>query len=173
MDNITVGRHTYGHNKIKVFNMIPKRKILIGNFCSIAAGCLILLGADHKSDYISTFPFGHIKPWVVDKTYKNPISKGDVIIGNDVWIGSSATILSGVTIGDGAIIGAQAVVTKNVLPYSIVAGNPAREVKKRFSDDQIECLLKIRWWDWPDKKIQNNMNFIMNTDINDFIKRFV
>lgn len=171
--SIKTGKHTYGHNNITVLNKVRERKITIGSFCSIAASCKAILGVEHRTDYVSTYPFGNIGNWKVNKEYKHPISKGDIIICNDVWIGYNVTILSGVTIGNGAVIGANAVVSKDVEPYSIVAGNPAREIKKRFSDEQIESLLKIAWWKWPDNEIQENMHLLMNTDINQFIKRHI
>jgi virginiamycin A acetyltransferase len=111
-------------------------------------------GANHLTQSISSYPFaifGH--DWqnaMKDKTYPN---KGNTIVGNDVWIGYNVTILPGITIGDGAIIAANTTVTKNVPPYSIVGGNPSKVIKKRFSDEQIETLLELKWWDWDIEKI--------------------
>ena len=101
----------------------------------------------------------------------HPATKGNVIIGNDVWIGYKATIMSGVTIGDGAVIGACSVVTKDVKPYEIVAGNPAKVIRKRFSDEIIIQLLKIAWWNWPIEKIKAEIEFLCNNNIEKFIER--
>ena len=115
-------------------------------------------GANHLTDAISSYPFaifgGDWKDAMDGKSYP---SKGDTVIGNDVWIGYKATILPGVQIGDGAIIASNATVTKNVEPYAIVGGNPARLIRKRFSETEIEKLLKLSWWDWPIEKITKNL----------------
>jgi acetyltransferase-like isoleucine patch superfamily enzyme len=163
-----IGAFTYGTPR--VFGQAPGRKLKIGKFCSIAQEVTIALGGEHAVARASTYPFpifprdwpeaGFLLP---DELYA--FSKGDVVIGNDVWIGYGATILSGVTIGDGVIIGARAVVTKHVEPYAIVAGNPARLLRKRFDDPTISRLLEIRWWDWPIGKIKANMTAIVDTDI--------
>jgi acetyltransferase-like isoleucine patch superfamily enzyme len=139
-------------------------------FCSIANGVTIELGGIHRSDLVTTYPFKAFPDsWRRAKDLKSEevdaISKGDVIIGNDVWIGHEAVILSGARIGDGAVIGAGAVVTKDVEPYSIVAGNPARLIRKRFDDETIRKLLEIKWWDWPVEKINENLQIICSTDI--------
>jgi acetyltransferase-like isoleucine patch superfamily enzyme len=148
----------------------PGRKLRIGNFCSIAQEVTIHLGGNHRMDRVTTYPFvGFPDNWPeaeflpVEEVYG--VSKGDVVIGNDVWIGYGATILSGVRIGDGAVIGARALVARDVEPYAIVAGNPARLVRKRFDEDTIRQLLEIRWWDWPIDKIKANMTTILGTDI--------
>lgn len=167
---LTVGRHTYGHGDISIRCEIPNLSVSIGKFCSIAAGCKILLGADHKSNCLSTYPFGHMGKWKV-KSLVHPISKGNIIIGNDVWICNNVTILSGITIGDGAVIGANSVVGKNVPPYAIVVGNPAEVKKYRFTEDQIDKLLTIQWWNWSDKRIQENVDIIMSENIDKFIER--
>lgn len=150
-----VGRHTYG-------NPIIYRgagDLRIGAFCSIGMGVKIVTGEEHRTDWVSQFPFPHFFPeaasipnWVV--------TKGDVIIGNDVWIGTGALILSGVRIGDGAVVGANAVVTRDVMPYAIVAGNPARLVRYRFDRRTVGELLRTRWWDWPDEKILQNIGWL-------------
>ncbi len=138
-------------------------RLRIGRFCAIATGATFLMsGANHPMRGISTYPFAVFeRGW--RKGYENELesgSRGDIVIGNDVWIGLRATILPGITVGDGAIIGAQAVVSRDVRPYAIVAGNPAREVKRRFDDATIDSLLEIRWWDWDIAKITRNIQTI-------------
>lgn len=121
--------------------------------------------ANHTLTSLSTYPFPlFFEEWQLDKkdVAASWDNKGDIIIGNDVWIGYEAVILAGVTIGDGAVIGAHALVTKNVPPYTIFGGVPARPIRKRFSEDTIVQLLKIRWWDWPKEKIMKNITAIQN-----------
>lgn len=121
---------------------------------------------------VTTYPFTASAPYDFSSDWPRakgmggyPLGKGDVMIGNDVWIGYGATILSGVTIGDGAVVAARAVVTRDVEPYAIVAGNPARVVRKRFDDDTIRALLQIRWWDWPVHRIQENVRELATSDL--------
>ncbi len=131
--------------------------------------CHFSLNAGHNINWVSTYPPNSTQG---EKTIKgHPTSKGDIIIGNDVWIGYGATILSGVKIGDGAIIGARAVVTKNVEPYSIVVGNPAKEKRKRFNKKTIKKLLKIKWWNWPIEKIQKNEKTIWSPNIKQLFEK--
>ena len=124
-------------------------KLIIGKFCQIAAGVeFVMNGANHQMNAVSTFPFYTLEGWNMKPPAIEDLPlKGDTIIGNDVWIGQNATILPGVYIGDGAIIGANSVVGSNVLPYSIVAGNPASLLRKRFDDEMIDLLLRFKWWD--------------------------
>jgi len=149
-----IGTYTYGTPKIIKYEKNAQLKI--GKFCSIAENVKIFLGGEHQTNIITTYPLKTI----LKNKKEDDFSKGDVIIGNDVWIGYGATILSGVTIGDGAVIGAKAVVAKSVEPYSIVVGNPAREIKKRFNNKTIKKLLKQKWWDWDIKKIKNNIKYL-------------
>ncbi|AWI03062.1 CatB-related O-acetyltransferase [Clostridium drakei] len=147
---------------------INKDKLIIGKFCSIACGAkFIFNSANHTQKSISTYPFPiFYEEW--DNTMKVCEAwdnKGDIIIGNDVWIGFEAVIMSGVHIGDGAIIGTRALVTKDVPPYTIVGGMPARIIKKRFEDSVIEELLKVQWWNWSTQKISEKLTAIRNGDI--------
>ena len=124
-------------------------KLIIGKFCQIAAGVeFIMNGANHQMNAVSTFPFYTLEGWDMEPPAQADLPlKGDTVIGNDVWIGQNAVILPGVYIGDGAIIGANSVVGSNVDPYTIMVGNPAKELRKRFNDELIDLLLKFRWWD--------------------------
>ena len=145
------------------------RLLKIGKFCSIANDVQIFLGGNHRIDWITTYPFSVLNSWPEAKDIKgHPCTKGDVIIGNDVWIGRKTLILSGVTIGDGAIVGARSVVTKDVAPYSIVAGNPAKLIRKRFDEKTIEKLLEIKWWDWNLEKIKKNLPLLLSNNIEQF-----
>lgn len=146
-------------------------KLKIGKFCSIACGAKFLFtSANHNMHSLSTYPFPiFFEEWELDvKNITNAWdNKGDIIIGNDVWIGFEAVILSGVTIGDGAIIGTRAVVTKDIPPYTVVGGIPAKTIKKRFSDKIISELLKLQWWNWPEYRIKQNIDLIQSGRIND------
>lgn len=166
-----IGKHTYGLNNIKCLSWGEGYNYYIGSFCSIANDLTILLGGNYRSDWVTTYPFGHVNKTI----FKNfdgkghPKSNGDVIIGNDVWIGGGVTIMSGVTIGDGAIIAHNSHVVKDIEPYSIYGGNPAKLIKYRFDTQQIEKLMKIKWWEWDDKKIDANTNLLCSSNIDDFI----
>lgn len=171
---IIVGDFTYYDDPIDVNNfeknvlyLFPFMgdKLIIGKFCQIATGVrFIMNGANHAMDGISTYPFK-----VMGKSWSNaPInvtSKGDTNVGNDVWIGNSATIMQGINIGHGAIIGTNALVTKDVEPYTIVGGNPAKPIRKRFDDKTIELLLELAWWDWSLDKIEQHLPAIISGDI--------
>jgi len=157
-----VGKGTYG--KPIVHSWGEPSTLKIGKFCSISGNVHVLLGGNHRTDWITTYPFPVF--WDNAKHItEQSISKGDVLIGNDVWVGMESMILSGVKIGNGAVIGARAVVSKDVPPYSIVAGNPAVVVKKRFPDEDISALEKIQWWDWDDSKIKAAMHLLLNNKV--------
>jgi len=157
-----IGKYTYGLPKI--YRLEDSSQIQIGKFCSIANDVRIFLDGEHETNNISTYPFGYFKGFTTKKRHITK-SKGEVIIGNDVWIGYGVTILSGVKIGDGAILGACSLITKDVLPYTIVGGVPAKIIKKRFNDKTIKKLLEIKWWNWSDQKIQNNIEILKNNNI--------
>ncbi len=162
-----IGRGTYGDPEVVNWN--SGRTLRIGSFCSIAPGVRIFLGGDHRIDWVTTYPFSEL--WEQAKQFSgHPASKGDVVIGNDVWIGNEALILSGVTIGDGAVIGARAVVTKDVPPYAIVAGNPAKLIRMRFDEATVAALLEVGWWDWNDAEIERSLPLLLNDDIQAFLR---
>jgi virginiamycin A acetyltransferase len=177
--NIIVGDFTYYDDFENVENFEKNvkyhfdfvgDKLVIGKFCMIASDVkFIMNGANHLSNAHTSYPFAIFgNGWEHAMDGKNYPNKGDIHVGNDVWIGYNATIMAGVTIGDGAIIATNSTVIKDVAPYSIVGGNPAAEIKKRFSEEQIEKLLKLKWWDWEIEKITRNVQNL--TDLNfDFI----
>lgn len=170
--NIEVGEYTMYNDFVKDPREFEKNnvlyhypvngdKLIIGKFCSIACGAKFMLtSANHKMSSLSTYPFPiFYEEWGLDaKDIRNAWdNKGDIVIGNDVWIGYEAVIMAGVTIGDGAIIGTRAVVTKDVPPYTIVGGVPAKPIRKRFDDATVERLIKLRWWDWEHEKIAQSI----------------
>ena len=166
---MSVGRYTYGTPEVLWKN--PNASLYIVSFCSIAIGVKVFLGGNHRPDWVTTYPFGHVHHAVFNKFNGAgcPSTKGDVNIGNDVWISKDVTIMSGVTIGDGAVIATNSHVVKDVEPYSIVGGNPARHIRYRFSPTQIERLLRIKWWTWDDKKINDNVQYLCSDNIETFI----
>jgi len=157
-----IGEWTYGRPKILASNEGATLKI--GKFCSIGGDVKSLLGSEHRIDWISTYPFNILFEEAKNIT-GHPTTKGDVIIGNDVWIGEGAFILSGIHIGNGAVIAAKSVVTRDVEPYTIVGGNPAQKIRKRFPDHVIEELLEIQWWDWPMEKIKESIPLLLSNDV--------
>ncbi len=178
--NIEIGEYTiyndfvndpcdFEKNNVLYHYPINGDKLKIGKFCSIACGSKFLFtSANHTLGSLSTYTFPiFFDEWGLDA--KNIRSawdnKGDIVIGNDVWIGYEAVILSGVTIGDGAIIGTRAVVTKDVPPYTIVGGVPAKPIRRRFDDETIAELLRLRWWDWDKEKISRNISAIQSGNI--------
>ncbi|WP_321996731.1 CatB-related O-acetyltransferase [Draconibacterium orientale] len=179
--NIIVGDYTY-YDDFEDVNNFEKNvkyhfdfvgdKLIIGKFCMIASGAkFIMNGGNHLTDAISTYPFSIFgKDWANAMEGKTYPYKGDTEIGNDVWIGSNSTIMPGVKIGDGAIVATNSTVTKNVEPYTIVGGNPARPIRKRFSEEQIELLLKLKWWNWDIEKITQSVQILGGTNIDELSK---
>jgi len=152
-------------------------KLVIGKFCQIAHGVRIITSsANHNMNGFSTFPFNNFMmtpettPEEIQAMFKFPGKKGDTIIGNDVWIGMEAIVMPGVTIGDGAIIGARSVVVNDVEPYTIVGGNPAKAIKKRFPEKDIKALLELKWWNWEVQKIEQNLDAILNSDLEELLQ---
>ena len=178
--NIEVGDYTmyndYVHdprdfekNNVLYHYPVNGDKLKIGKFCSIACGAKFLFAsANHAMGSLSTYPFPiFFEEWGlrgedVASAWDN---KGDIVIGNDVWIGYEAVVLSGVRVGDGAVIAARAVVTRDVPPYTIVGGVPARPIRQRFSDETVAALVKLKWWDWPYEAIARNLNVIQRGNL--------
>jgi virginiamycin A acetyltransferase len=178
--NIIVGDYTmyndfvsdpmqFEKNNVLYHYPVNNDRLIIGRFCSVACGArFIFTSANHTLRSLSTYPFPiFFEEWGLDKKQVASAwdNKGDIVIGNDVWIGYEAVILSGVHVGDGAIIGTRAVVTKDVSPYAVVGGIPAKEIKKRYDDDTIRKLQQIKWWDWPFDKIQRFLPNIMSGEL--------
>lgn len=178
--NIIVGDYTmyndfvsdprqFEKNNVLYHYPINHDRLMIGKFCFIACGAKFLFtSANHALKSLSTYPFPiFFEEWNLDKMQIASAwdNKGDIVVGNDVWIGYEAVILSGVHIGDGAIIGARAVVTKDVPPYTIVGGVPAKEIHKRFDGETVQKLQQIEWWNWPVDKIKQFLPCIMNGEV--------
>ena len=163
-----IGVGTYADGLLQVRTFGGDATLRIGAFCSIASGVQIFLGGEHRTDWISTYPFcafwkeAHHLPG-------HPRTKGDVVIGNDVWIGSEAVILSGVVIGDGAVVGLRSVVTRNVPPYAIVTGSPARVVRMRFDAKTVNRLLASQWWNLDETDIKKMLPLLMSSNIEAFL----
>jgi chloramphenicol O-acetyltransferase type B len=176
--NITVGRFSYysgyyhGHSFDECARfLLPHEgadKLIIGSFCSIGSGAAFIMAGNqgHRSEWISTFPFFH---YPYEPRFENAadgyLPAGDTVIGHDVWIGSEAIIMPGVKVGHGAIIGTRALVTRNVEPYAIIGGNPARIIRKRFADEQVAMLLEVAWWDWSDEQIREAIPLLTNGNV--------
>lgn len=173
---IEVGDYTYYHdvNGIENFEKNVKYlfdfnddKLIIGKFCMIATDVTFIMnGANHLTSAISTYPFSAFgKSWSKAMDGKTYPEKGNTVVGNDVWIGYGVTIMPGLKIGDGSIIASKSVVIKDVEPYSVVGGNPAKEITKRYSAEEIEALQTIAWWDWSIEKITENIQHLTNNDV--------
>lgn len=159
----------FEQNNVLYHYPIHHERLVIGKFCSIACGAKFLFNcANHTLRSLSNYTFPLFwEEWGLSQADVASAwdNKGDIVIGNDVWIGYEAIIMAGVHIGDGAIIGTRAVVTKDVPPYTIVGGVPAKEIRKRFSSEMIERLQALKWWDWPIDKIQTYLPYLMNGDL--------
>jgi acetyltransferase-like isoleucine patch superfamily enzyme len=165
----SIGEGTYGRPTVEFYDAGATLKI--GHYCAIAPGVVILLGGEHHTSWVTAYPFSLL--FDDAKSLPGyPLSKGDVVIGNDVWIGEGALILSGVHIGNGAVIAARSVVTGDVAPYSIVAGNPARLLRFRFPEATIEALQQIAWWDWSWSKIKEAWPLLQSPNIDDFVEKY-
>ncbi|GGG59433.1 type B chloramphenicol O-acetyltransferase [Epilithonimonas arachidiradicis] len=184
--NIIAGKYSYysgyyhGHSFDDCARyLIPDRddvdKLIIGSFCSIGSGASFIMAGNqgHRHDWISTFPFFYMS----EEDFRNAADgfqrTGDTVIGNDVWIGGEAMIMPGITVGDGAVIGSRALVTKDVEAYAIVGGNPAKQIKKRFSEEHIDKLLEMQWWHWDEELLKKAIPLLCDSNIDglyDFYK---
>ncbi len=160
-----IGDFTYGYPNVVFDNEVAN--LYIGKFCSIADNVTIFLGGNHRMDWITTYPFSVLDVYFSEASgiKGHPSTKGDVVIGNDVWIGRGVTIMSGVMIGDGAVIATGSVVSKNIGDYEVWGGNPAKLLKKRFSDYEIKRLKELQWWNWDNKKIRNSIDVLCSNNI--------
>ena len=180
--SITVGDYTmyndfvndpvgFERNNVLYHYPINRDRLIIGKFCSIACGAKFLFNsANHTLSSLSTYPFPlFFEEWGLEKrnVAASWDNKGDIVIGNDVWIGYEAVIMAGVTIVDGAIIGARAVVTKDVPPYTVAGGIPAKPIKKRYPEETIAALSELKWWDWPEERIAQNLHAIQAGKLNE------
>jgi len=176
--NILVGRYSYysgyyhGHSFDDCARFLMTEpgvdRLVIGSFCSIGSGAAFIMAGNqgHRYDWVSSFPFYFMNEVPHFTGAANAFAPaGDTVIGNDVWIGTEAIVMPGINIGHGAVIGTRALVTKDVEPYAIVGGNPARPIRKRFSEEDIALLLEMAWWDWPDDMLQAAMPLMTSTNI--------
>ncbi len=176
--NITVGRYSYysgfyhGHPFDDCARyLIPDRddvdKLIVGSFCSIGTGVSFIMAGNqgHRMEWVSSFPFFYTNDTYAKDAIDGFQNAGDTEIGHDVWIGTEAMIMPGIKIGHGALIGARSVITKDVPPYTIVAGNPAKSIRKRFSEKEIHQLLEMEWWNWPEDKLASAMKLLCSADI--------
>lgn len=176
--NIRVGRFSYysgyyhGHSFDDCARFIlPDEgadQLIIGSFCSIGSGAAFIMAGNqgHRNEWISTFPFFWMPEVAAFAGAQNGyLPAGDTVVGHDVWIGSEAVVMPGVRIGDGAVIGTRAVVTRDVEPYTIVGGNPAAPIRKRFDDRRIALLLEMGWWDWPEERLRDAMPLLTSGDV--------
>jgi acetyltransferase-like isoleucine patch superfamily enzyme len=165
---MTIGRHSYGYPVIKTYTHDTTR-LIVGSYSALSEESIVMLGGEHAVDRVTTFPLRiHLKlPGAGEDGI--PVKTGDTVIGNDVWLTMRTFVRSGVTIGDGAIVAAGAVVINDVPPFAIVGGNPAKVIRYRFTPEQIEALLEIRWWDWPHDLVVEATPLLCGTDIGAFI----
>lgn len=168
---LVMGNQTYAAPRVHKFKGDANR-LIIGNWSSIAPDADFYVGGLHPTHWVSQYGIREMFDLPGAYGPEMPWSKGDIVVGSDCWVTNKTTVLSGVTIGDGAVVGTMAVVTKDVGPYQIVAGNPARMIGQRFEDHQIEALLRIRWWDWPTEKVLAEAEWLNGRSVDEFIERF-
>lgn len=169
-DRLVMGRHSYDRPGTRWYQGDPPTTVTIGNYTSVGEGVEVITGGGHALERVSLFPFR--ARWGLPGAHEDgqPTSRGNVVIGSDVWIGRDAKILSGVEIGHGAVVAAFSVVSRDVRPYALVAGNPAREKRRRFPDDQCERLLATAWWDWPDHRVRAFVDLLTAEDVEAFLR---
>ncbi len=166
----SAGRHTYGVPRLLTYAH-DDTSVQIGSFTSIGSDVTFVLGGNHPADRITTYPLRIRFGLVGSGKDGYPYTKGDIRVGSDVWIGHGATVLSGVEIGDGAVVAAGSVVVRDVPPYGIVAGSPARLVRHRFDGDTVEKLRRIAWWEWDDSRIIASVDQLTSKDVGTFVAR--
>jgi acetyltransferase-like isoleucine patch superfamily enzyme len=164
-----IGEGSYGYPDVVFYDAGAMLKV--GKYCGFAPKVTILLGGEHHHDWVSSYPFSLLNEDASGLS-GYPFTKGDVVIGNDVWIGYDSLILSGVTIGDGAVIAAKSLVAKDVDPFAVVGGVPAKLIRYRFDEPTIGSLREIAWWNWPEEKIKENWHLIQSPHVGEFISRF-
>lgn len=166
---VTIGRHTYGRPQVSEYRG-SEANVVIGSYCSFSKGVEFVTGGIHPTDWVSTYPFRAM--FELDGAFTDgmPQTRGDIIVGSDVWIGSDVMVLSGVTIGHGAIIAARSVVTKDIPPYAIVGGIPAKCIRFRFDQNVIDQLLEIQWWKWDDDLILEAVEFLSSPNMDGFLE---
>lgn len=169
-DIVQIGDFSYGRPAVLQWG--EGAKLHIGKFCSIAEGVEIMLGGDHRNDWCSTYPFNAWLPSVYGDINGHPYTKGDVWIGNDVWLARGCVIMSGVHIHDGACVARNAVVTKDVAPYTVVGGVPARVIKRRFDKKTVDRLIEMQWWNWDIEHIAEAVPLLQSDDINGLYKYY-
>jgi acetyltransferase-like isoleucine patch superfamily enzyme len=147
-------------------------RVIVGNFASVAYDAEFYVGGLHRTEWVSLYGLRAMLelPGAHEDGFTH--GRGDIVVGSDTWVTNGCTVMSGVTIGDGAVVGTKAVVAKDVRPYAIVVGNPARELRRRFTDEQVAALLRIRWWDWPTEKVKEHVALLSDPDVDAFIARF-
>jgi len=166
---LVVGPHTYGAPLLRYWGSPRGYVCRIGDYTSIADRVQIFMGGYHRPDWVTMYPFPGFTEWDAPLNLGHAVGRGDVEIGSDVWLGSHCTLMSGVKVGHGAVVAAQAVVSKDIPPYAMVAGNPARIVKYRFGQEAIDALLEIAWWEWPEERVKAHLRLMLSRDIWRFI----
>jgi len=168
---LVMGRESYYAPRVRKYKGDTGR-VIVANFASVAADADFYVGGMHRTEWVSQY--GLRTMLELPGAYEDgfPYGRGDIVVGSDTWITNGTTVMSGVTIGDGAVVGTKAVLAKDVRPYAIVVGNPAREIGRRFTDEQVEALLRIKWWDWPTELVKERVALLCNPDIDGFIARY-
>jgi acetyltransferase-like isoleucine patch superfamily enzyme len=167
LPGVEIGRHTYGLTKESFFVPHENVPVRIGSFCSIGPDVLFICAAEHRVDTATTFPIQFANGKI--RNANGTAGKGPITVGHDVWIGARCIVLSGVTIGNGAVLGAGSIVTRDIPPYAIAVGNPARTIRYRFAPDVIRRLQSLEWWNWSDDLIGERVELLTATDVDRFL----